>query len=92
MLKSKSVLFTALLLATQFATAGGVIIEKQTTPPFDQSPDGSVILENQADNGGVILEKSPLLERGGIKLLSGGLIIDRHLAGGLIIDRHGRSA
>lgn len=132
MLKSKSALFTALLLATQFAAAGGVIIEKQTTPPFDQSPDGSVILENQVDNGGVILEKgiivqnqlaggvvlentsdthdaggvilekSPVLERGGIKLLSGvampdrqlagGLIVDRHFAGGLIIDRHGRSA
>ena len=121
MLKSKSVLFLSLLMAAQLASAGAVIIEKQNPPPVDQSPNGVVILENQVDNGAVILEqgiivqdklagvviiekvlelnangtvileKSPVLERGGIKLLSGGLIIDRHLAGGLIIDRHGRS-
>jgi hypothetical protein len=107
MLKSKSALFTALLLATQFAAAGGLVIEKQATPPFDQSPNGSVILENRADNGGVVLEKgiivqnqlaggvilentsdtqdaggviiekSPVLERGGIKLLSGSLMLEK---------------
>jgi hypothetical protein len=122
MLKSKSALFISLLMAAQLASAGSVIIEKHSTPPIDQSPNGVVILENQADNGtvilergiivqdklagtviiekaadtqdagAVILEKTPVLERGGIKLLSGGLIIDRHLAGGLIIDRYGRNA
>ncbi len=138
MLKSKSVLFATLVLATQFAAAGGLVLEKQVTPPFDQQLQGSLMLEkqvdngglvvegimvpyrktagvivpdrkgsnsaveDQTDNGGLVIEKSPVLERGGIKLLSGGLIIDRHvaggmivdqhLAGGLIIDRHGRNA
>jgi hypothetical protein len=35
MLKSKSALFISLLFAAQLASAGGVILEKQATPPFD---------------------------------------------------------
>ncbi len=87
MLKSKSVLFTALLLATQFAAAGGLIIEKQATPPFDQSPDGSVILENQVDNGGVILEKGIIVQN----QLAGGVVLentsDTQDAGGVILEK-----
>ena len=122
MLKSKTALFISLLMATQLASAGSVIIEKQATPPIDESLNGTVILENQPDNGSVILEKgfilqdklagvvilentpdvkdegTVIIERGGIKLLSGGVILEcgiivqkNQFAGGLIIDRHSRS-
>lgn len=75
MLKSKSALFISLLFAAQLvsAAAGGVVIEKQVTPPFDDSLNGSVILECQPDNGSVILEK--------------GIIVQHSLAGGLIIEK-----
>lgn len=97
MLNSKSVLFVSLLLATQLASAGGVILEKQCTPPFDQALNGTVMLEKSIivqDKlaGGVIIERaadvkddgSVILERGGIKLLSGGVIIER----GIIVQKN----
>lgn len=106
MLNSKYVLFVSLLLATQLASAGGMIIEKQCTPPFDQALNGTVMLEKSIivqDKlaGGVILENaadlkddgSVILERGGIKLLSGGVMIERGIivqknqfAGGVILE------
>lgn len=122
MLKSKSALFISLLFATQLASAGGLVVEKQATPPFDESLNGSVILECQPDNGSVILEKGIILqdklagavilentpdthdegtviiERGGIKLLSGGMVIERgiivqknQLAGGVILENSPQS-
>jgi hypothetical protein len=121
MLKSKSALFISLLFAAQLASAGGVILEKQATPPFDQSLNGTVILECQPDNGSVILENGiivqdklagavilentpdthdeggVIIERGGIKLLSGGVILERgiivqkdQLAGGVILENTSR--
>lgn len=83
---------------------GAVILE-------NQADNGAVILEQgiivqDKLAGVVILENTPdvqdagtvIIERGGIKLLSGGMILERGIivqknqfAGGLIIDRHGRS-
>lgn len=87
MLKSKSALFISLLFAAQLATAGVVIIEKQVTPPFDESLKGTVILECQPDNGSVILEKGIIVQ----DKLAGGVILentpDTHDAGGVILER-----
>lgn len=89
MLNSKSALLVSLLLATQLASAGGLVIEKQTTPPFDESLNGSVILENQADNGGVVLEKGIIVQ----EKLAGAVIIEKAAEikdeGGVILERGG---
>lgn len=76
MLKSKSTLFISLLFAAQLASAGGVVIEKQVTPPFDESLNGSVMLEQSTQaqrSGGVILER--------------GIIVQDKLAGGVMLER-----
>lgn len=85
MLKSKSALFISLLFVAQLASAGTVMLE-QSPAPIDQSLNGSVILEKQADNGGVILEKNIIVQ----KYLAGGLVIEKSAdsqdAGGLVIE------
>ncbi len=75
MLKSKSVLFATLVLATQFAAAGGLVLEKQVTPHFDQQLQGSLMLEKQVDNGGLVVE--------------GIMVPDRKTAGVIVPDRKG---
>ena len=89
MLKSKSALFISLLFVAQLASAGGVILEKQSSVQADQSLNGSVILEKQADNGGVILEKNIIVQ----KCLAGGLLIEKspvlNRGGGVILERGG---
>jgi len=89
MLKSKSALFISLLFAAQLASAaaGGVIIEKQVTPPFDESLNGTVILECQPDNGSVKLEKGIIVQ----DKLAGVVILentpDIHDEGAVILER-----
>jgi hypothetical protein len=87
MLKSKSALFISLLFAAQFVSAGGLVIEKQATPPFDESLNGSVILECQPDNGSVMLEKGIIVQ----DKLAGGVILentpDTRDEGGMILER-----
>lgn len=89
MLKSKSTLFISLLFAAQLASAGGLVIEKQATPPFDESLNGTVMLECQPDNGSVMLEKGIIVQ----DKLAGGVILentpDTHVAGGVILERGG---
>lgn len=89
MLKSKSTLFISLLFAAQLASAGGVILEKQPSAQVEQSLNGSVILEQQADNGGVILEQGIIVQ----KQLAGGLVIEKspvlNRGGGVILERGG---
>ncbi len=88
MLKSKSALFISLLFVAQLVSAGTVMLE-QSPAPIDQSLNGSVILEKQADNGGVILEKNIIVQ----KYLAGGLLIEKspvlNRGGGVILERGG---
>jgi hypothetical protein len=101
MLKSKSVLFISLLFATQLASAGTVILEKQSASPADQVLNGTVIIEQSAElqrGGGVILERGIIVQE---KLASASIIEGEHvpkrgiivqknqLAGGVIIERGG---
>ncbi len=102
MLKSKPALFISLLFAAQLASAGSVMLEQSSSANADQSLTDTVILESQADNGGVILEKSIIVQNklaGGLVIekspvlnLGGGVILERGgiklFSGGLIIDRH----
>ncbi|PUA27392.1 MAG: hypothetical protein B0W54_12475 [Cellvibrio sp. 79] len=87
MLKSKSALFISLLFAAQLASAGGVILENQSSAQIDQSLNSSVMLEKPADNGGQILEKGIILQN----KVAGGLVIeksaDSHDAGDLVIEK-----
>lgn len=92
MLKSKSALFISLLLATQFAAAGSVMIEQQVSNTNDTALNGTVILEkgiivqNQLA-GGLIIDKSPVLNRGGGVILEQS--VDSSVAGGMILERQG---
>ena len=76
MLKSKSALFISLLFAAQLASAGGVILEKQSSSRADQPLNDSVILEK-----GIIVQNK----------LAGGLVIgksaDAQDEGGLVIEK-----
>lgn len=99
MLKFKSTLFISLLFAAQLASAGGLVIEKQSAHPADQVVNGSVIIEQSAQlqrGGGVILERGIIVQE---KLASASIIEGEHvpkrgiivqknqLAGGVIIER-----
>jgi len=101
MLKSKSILFISLLFAAQLASAGGLVIEKQSASLADQVVNGSVIIEQSAQlqrGGGVILERGiivqdklaggVMLEREHIPQLGGIIVPERKLAGQLLIELH----
>lgn len=89
MLKSKSALFISLLFAAQLASAGGMMLENQATPPFDESLNTAVILACQPDSGSVILEKGIIVQ----DKLAGGVILentsDIQDAGGMVLERGG---
>jgi hypothetical protein len=109
MLKSKSALFISLVLATQLAAASSVMVEQQVSAASDTTENGSVILEKgiivqKPLAGGLIIDKSPALNRGGGVILEQGaglpmaggvilerqgvVIIERELAGSVIIERY----
>lgn len=99
MLKSKSTLLISLLFATQLASAGSLMVEKQSANPADQVVNGTVMVEHSAQlqrGGGVILERGIIVQD---KLASASIVEGEHvpkhgiivqkneLAGGVIIER-----
>ncbi|HTF97005.1 MAG TPA: hypothetical protein VL995_12785 [Cellvibrio sp.] len=95
MLKSKSAFFISLLFAAQLASAGGVMLEKQSSSRADQPLNDSVILEKGiiVQNklaGGLVIEKSPVLNRCGGQILEKSIILQKsQLAGGMVLERGG---